>query len=172
MTWIARYRSHAGDYQALVEQIDTQIGGFDRLVALHDEDLRWGTNFLGPLAHAYLQVGDEERFRRAHERMRNLLELHAESDPNNQPFHLSRAEYAALAGDSGGALAALRAAHTRAPLGANYLVSPIFDVLRGEAGFEELEKAVAERVDAERAKLGMPPYRPLRINDKRPSFVN
>jgi TolB-like protein/tetratricopeptide (TPR) repeat protein len=172
LTWIARYRSHAGDYQALVDQIDTQIGGFDRLVALHDEDLRWGTDFLGSLAHAYLQVGDEERFRRAHERMRNLLELHAENDPNNQPFHLGHAEYAALAGDSGGALAALRAAHARAPLGANYLVSPVFDVLRGEAGFEELEKAVAERVDAERAKLGMPPYRPLRINDKRPSFVN
>jgi hypothetical protein len=58
---------------------------------------------------------------------------------------------------------------------ATALDSYIFSSFRGNAQFEALRKRLADKVDAERAKLGMPPYRPIAATDdgnERPSFVN
>ncbi len=43
--------------------------------------------------------------------------------------------------------------------------SPIFDSIREDPRFQDIEQQVLTRVDEERAKLGMEPYRPFAATD-------
>ncbi len=172
LQWLAQYRMFAGSHQALVDQVASEIGSLDRLFELHAENRIWGSEFLGPLAYAYLQVGDEAKFRRTLESMGVALDLQAKSNPDNRWYFFNRAEQAALQGDMEAALSALETSIARGISFAYQLESPIFDSLRSEPRFIALEKQVAAYVDAERAKLGMPPYREAIDTNERPSFVN
>ena len=172
LSWVSRYHLAGGEYQEFVDRVRLQIGGLDQLFELLAEDLIWGSDYLGTLAFAHLQVGDEESYRRLLDHMRYVLELQAGTNPDNWFYHFSRAQLAALSGDADGTLEALRAAHVHGIMLANHLDEPMFDEVRNAPGFAEIEKALYERIDAERAKLGMPPYRGIIEQQDRPSFVN
>ena len=170
--WVTRYHLAAGSYQALVDRVNDELGGLDALLGIYSENMLWGTDFLGPLAFAYLQVGDELRFRRLLDEMGDLLATRARYQSDHWFYHLSRAEYAALSGDADGAIEALKVTERRGLFLASYLESPIFDNLRDRPDFMELERDLFAQVDAARAELGMPPYQPVLSTDDRPTFVN
>ena len=80
-----------------------------------------------------------------------------------------------MSGDEDGTIAAIETALDAGFGAATALDSYIFENFDGNAQFEALRKRLADRGDAERAKLGMPPYRPIAAIDfgnERPSFVN
>ena len=172
LSWVSLYHLAGGEYQELVDRVRLEIGGLDRLFELLAGDLRWGTDYLATLAFAYLQVGDEEGYRRLLDHIRYVLDLQAATDSDNWFYHFSRAQLAALSGDVDGTLEALRAAHAHGIMLANHLEMPMFDGLRDTPGFAEVEAAIDRRIDAERATLGMPPYRGTGEMIRRPSFVN
>ena len=172
LSWVSLYHLAGGEYQELVDRVQLQIGGLDRLFELLAEGLIWDSDYLGTLAFAHLQVGDEEGYRRLLDYMRYVLDLQAETNADNWFYHFSRAQLAALSGDIDGALEALTAAHAHGIMLASHLDFPMFDKVRDAPEFVEIEKALHERIDAERAKLGMPPYRGVTEMRERPSFVN
>ena len=93
--------------------------------------------------------------------MRIKLISDDEKGTDNWVVRRGEAEYAALKGDIEGAINALQRAVAGGYRFAAGFESPIYDNLRDEPKFKELEQTLANYVDEERAKLGMDPYLPV-----------
>ena len=161
--------------QDFIEFVNEQYGSLDGLLQQFPVASQWGTGYLGQLAYAYLQAGDEATFRALMGEMHHAQDVQKEAGTDNWVSRYSRAEYAALNGDINEAIALLQVALDSGYGPALGLDSRVFDNLRDEPRFKEVENALARHVDEERAKLGMPPYRPLPTTEEREersSFVN
>jgi hypothetical protein len=98
--------------------------------------------------------------------MRDDLEAEAAQGADNWIMRYNEAEYAAL---NGGAEEALIAMQNAVDGGYRYAAgfdSPIFSNLKDEPKFDELAQTLAGFVDAERDKLGLPPYEPVSLVDE------
>lgn len=156
-----------------IEYVLAEYGSIDEVLRQVPVGEVWGLGYLPELAYAHLATGDEERFNR----LRGLAGEELESDRargmNNWLIHMSAAEYAALQGDLDGTAAALERALAAGFRDARGLERAIFRGLHGEPRFEALRQKMADLVDAQRAELGMPPYRPLaNTDDERPVYVH
>ena len=149
------------DSQSLVDYVLNEFGTLQTLLTTQSIDQGWGTGYAGPLAYAYLQIGEEQTFAEILEIMRIKLISDDEKGTVNWVIRRGEAEYAALQGDIEGAINALQRAVAEGYRIAAGFESPIFDNLRGEPKFKELEQTLANYVDEERAKLGMDPYLPV-----------
>jgi hypothetical protein len=74
---------------------------------------------------------------------------------------MGEAQYAALTGDTEGAINAIQRAIDSGFRASSDFSSPVFQNMRGDPRFEELQSTLATYVDEERAKLGMDPYLPV-----------
>jgi len=161
--------------QEFIEYVNEQFGSLEKLLETHPVAVAWGAGYLSDLAYAYLQAGDEVTFRLLLEKMRSALDVQSEDGTDNWVSRLGEAQYAALQGDVEGAVSALQYAVDGGFRIANGLDIPVFDGIRNEPRLIEMAQAMADHVDAERAKLGMPPYRPVPATEEpeeRSSFVN
>ena len=161
--------------QEFIEYVNEQFGSLETLLESYPVATAWGAGYLSDLAYAYLQAGDEVTFRLLLEEMRSALDVQSEEGTDNWVSRLGEAQYAALQGDVDGAVAALQHAVDGGYKIANGLDIPVFDGIRNEPRLIEMAQAMADHVDAERAKLGMPPYRPVPAteeHEERSSFVN
>jgi len=147
--------------RAFIDYVLEQYGTLDTLLQTYPIKQGWGIGYAGQLAYAYLQIDDEQTFRALLELARADLDAEYAEGANNWVVRYSEAEYAALTGDRDGALLALQAALDSSYRVAQGFDSPIFRNLEGDPQFEELRQTLANYVDAEREKLGMPPYRPV-----------
>jgi hypothetical protein len=77
----------------------------------------------------------------------------------------SQAEYVALTGELDKVLEQMRHAVASGHVSTYAFSAPIFDSIREDSRFQEIEQQVLTRVDEERAKLGMEPYRPFVATD-------
>ena len=161
--------------QDYIEFVNEQYGSLDGLLQQFPVASQWGTGYLGELAYAYLQAGDEATFRSLLEEMRHAQDVQKAAGTDNWVSRYGRAEYAALSGNIDEAIALLQVALDSGYGPALGLDSRVFDNLREDRRFKEVENVLAQHVDEQRAILGMPPYRPLPTTEEqeeRSSFVN
>ena len=129
---------------------------------LEAEPLRrdWGSSYAGELAYAYLQIGDEEAFAQITKLMRDDLDAKIAAGAENMVVLYGESQYRALTGDTASALDSVERAFDNGTI-PFALDSRVFSNLEGEPRFDALRQELADRIDAERAKLGMPPYLPM-----------
>jgi tetratricopeptide (TPR) repeat protein len=163
----------AGRHQAYIDYIEENYGSVDSLLQDVNLDEAWNTGYLPELAYAYRALGDEESSRRLLPLMREALDVDRADGGDNYFQDFDEAQYFALSGDEEATLAAIETALDGGFGAATALDSYIFESFHGNPQFEALRKRLADRVDAERAKLGMPPYRPIAsTNEERPVFTH
>ena len=78
---------------------------------------------------------------------------------DNRYHWISQAQYAALTGDVDDVLKQMQRAVASGSVSTYAFTSPIFDSIREDPRFRNIEQQVLTRVDEERAKLGMEPNR-------------
>jgi hypothetical protein len=129
-------------------------------------DEAWNTGYLPELAYAYRATGDEDSCQRLLPLMREAIDEDRANGGDNYQQDFDEVLYLALQGDEEATIAAATKALDRGFVAATALDSHIFASFHGNAQFEALRKRLADKVDAERAKLGMPPYRPIPVTDE------
>jgi len=141
------------------------FGNSDGLLQAQPNTGYWGAGYLGPLAYALLQQGKEAGFHRLIEEMGEDLSGQRSAGIDNRYHWVSQAEYAALTGDVDDVLKQMQRAVASGYVSTYAFTSPVFESIREDPRFQNLEKQVLTRVDEERAKLGMEPYRPFTATD-------
>ena len=164
-TAIARYLVASRRHADLIELVERHFGNADGLMQAHPVTGYWNTGYLGPLAYAYLQQGREADFHRLVEEVGNGLSEQRADGGDNRFYWYSEAEYAALTGDVDGVLKQMQRAVASGYISTHAFTSPIFDSVREDPRFQDIEQQIFARVDEERAKLGMDPYRPFAATD-------
>jgi len=175
LRYVGMVLNAAGRHQTYIDYIQKNYGSLDGLLQEVDLDEAWNTGYAPELAYAYRETGNEESFQRLLTVMREAIDVDRAKGGNNFYQDFDEALHFALSGDEDGTIAAIETALDAGFGAATALDSYIFENFDGNAQFEALRKRLADRVDAERAKLGMPPYRPIAAIDfgnERPSFVN
>ena len=177
MLWtIGQIMNAEGQSREYIEFINERLGSIDDVLEEYPAAAAWGTSYLCELAYAYLQVGDEATFKRLLREANAVATAQDADGTENWVTWYQAAARAALVGDIDAAIAAGHNSIDLGYLDANgFSWSRIFDPLREKPEFKALEQRLADRVDANRAALGMPPYRPVAATDEkeRPSsFVN
>jgi len=156
----------AGRHQAYIDYILKHYGSLDGVLQEVNLAEAWNTGYLPELAFAYRATGDEDSCRRLLPLMREAIDEDRANGGDNYYQDFDEALYFALRGDEEATIAAVEKALDGGFTGATALDSDIFASFHGNAQFEALRKRLADRVDAERAKLGMPPYRPIPVTDE------
>jgi hypothetical protein len=173
LRYVGTVLNSAGQHQAYIDYVKERYGSLDGLLRKVDLDEAWDTGYLPELAFAYRAIGDEVSFRRLLSLMREAIDVDRANGGDNYFQDFDEALYFALTGDEEATIAAIETSLDNGFGAATALDSYIFESLRGTAEFEAQRKRLAERVDAERAKLGMPPYRPIaNTNEERPVFTH
>ncbi|MDX1507250.1 MAG: tetratricopeptide repeat protein, partial [Woeseiaceae bacterium] len=157
-----------------VDYIERTFGSLDDLLSRFSIWQPWFPEWKGELAYSYLQVGDEASYRRLRDDMQAAIEDEDAKGTNNWVSAWGKCQLAALDGDLEGLLAEMRAALDIGLVRPDVFNAPIFDFARGDARFQALNREILAEVDAQRAELGLPPYRPIDLtDDEQPaSFVN
>jgi len=156
---IASYLAGSGRYAELIELVERHFGNADGMLQAQPNTGYWGTGYLGPLAYALLQQGKEVGFHRLIEEMGQWLSEQQAAGLDNRYYWISQAEYAALTGDVDEVLKQMQRAVASGYVSTYAFASPIFDSIREGPRFQNIEQQVLTRVDEERAKLEMEPYR-------------
>jgi tetratricopeptide (TPR) repeat protein len=164
-----------GFSQDFIDYINERVGSVEALLDAYPVEIAWGTGYLTSLAYAHLQVGDQATYSMLLEEARKVQEIQREAGTENWVTWFTQAQYDALNGDVDAAIESLQTALDRGFRIPSAFESPIFASLNGEPRYDELVQRLAQLVDEERAKLGMPPYRPIAPTDEEKphsSFVN
>jgi len=161
----AYYLVNAGRYGELIDLVERHFGDHEGLLQGQSADGYWGTGYYGPLAYAYLQQGAETAFRKLTEEMGKALADQRAAGIDNRFQWYSQAEYAALTSDLDEVLEQMRRAVASGHVSTYAFSVPIFDSIRKDSRFQEIEQQALKRLDEERAKLGMEPYRPFVATD-------
>ena len=157
----AYYLLTAGRYSELIDLVERHFGDYEGLLQGQRANGYWGTGYYGPLAYAYLQQGAETAFHGLTMAMGKALADQRAAGIDNRFQWYSQAEYAALTGDVDKVLEQMRRAVASGYVSTFAFSAPIFDSIREDSRFQEIEQRVLVRADEERAKLGMEPYRPF-----------
>lgn len=173
LRYVGMVFNRAGRHQAYVDYVLQHYGSLDGLLQKVDLDEAWNTGYLPELAYAYRALGNEDSFQRLLPLMREAIDVDRAAGGDNYFQDSDEALYFALSGDEEATIAAVETALDAGFGAANFLDSYIFEAFLGNVQFEALRKRLADRVDAERAKLGMPPYRPIsNLKEERPVFTH
>ena len=143
---------------------EERFGSKEALVSDFPVDIDWKAGYAQELAYAYLQTDDETSFRDMLKVTRDALDKQHAEGTDNWVIHFGEAQYAVLTGEIDAAISRLQRAieaGLRFPRGFD---GPMFDSLRDEPRFIEMERQLAALVNEERTKLGMPPFRPFPPN--------
>ena len=164
-TNIADYLAASARYSELIELVARHFGNADGLLQAQPNRGYWGAGYLGPLAFAFLQQGNEVAFHRLIEEMSKEFSEQRAAGFDNRYYWFSQAQYAALTSDVDEVLKQMQRAVASGYVSTAAFASPIFDSVREDPRFQNIEQQVLTRVDEERAKLGMEPYRPFAATD-------
>lgn len=162
---IGDYMNSNGMFAEYVEFAESHFGTLDNLLGEFPVTNSWGTDYLGQLAYAHLQLNNEREFARLTEEMQVALAAQQVAGTDNFVHITGQAELAALSGDVDATLTQLQRALDNGFVSAGGFDTPILDFIREDSRFIEIERSLKARVDEERAKLGMPPYRPIAETD-------
>ncbi|HEY5643467.1 MAG TPA: tetratricopeptide repeat protein [Woeseiaceae bacterium] len=170
LRYVGKVLNRAGEHQAYIDYLLRHYGSLDGLLQEVDLDEAWNTGYLPELAYAYRATGDEKSFDRVRQLIPEAINVDRDAGADNYFQDFDEALYFALSGDEEATAAAIEKALDGGFGTATALDSYIFSNFHGKPRFEALRKRLADRVDAERAKLGMAPYRPMASNDQKRRF--
>lgn len=164
-----------GESEAFLQYIFEHYDSLDELLTRQSVSQGWGSGYLGELAYAYRQRGDEDTASMLIEEMRRALDDDRADGTINWVTHSNEAEYAALSGDSAGAVESWQTAINSGFRMISVFDSAVFSSMRDDKGYQATRQRLLGLIDAERASLGLLPYRPIAASeeaDEHPSFVN
>ena len=101
-----------------------------------------------------------------------IVEAFGDDVQGNWVYTIATARQAAMTGDDEQALISLRQTLDNGGLLLLEIDAPYYDHLRNDERFQAIRAELAQKVDEQRAILGMPPYRPVQPTEERPTFVN
>jgi TolB-like protein/Flp pilus assembly protein TadD len=150
---------HDGRFVELVSFLESRWPDLDALESSFPARNGFGAYLMGNIAHAYSRVGDSKKFDDAMARYQASLEWQIEQGASNGSLTRSRAHYAMLAGDHDGALALLGQVYEQGGLPIIPLTkeTSVFAPLRGDPRFEAVLSQMRERLNQQRAILGLEP---------------
>jgi TolB-like protein/Tfp pilus assembly protein PilF len=160
-----------GRSDALIRFVEGHFQSIETLLEEYPSNQGWDTGYLGPLAWAYRQRGDDATVATLIEAMAADLENDFRME-NNWARSVSVAQHAALSGDDEAALAELQYAIENGLRAIMVFEDPIFSGLAERPEYRALRSKLIALVDQQRAAMGMAPYRPLHSIEERPTFVN
>ncbi len=162
----SRWLRHASDYLVsrgraaeMVAIVEKHYGDTKSVISELPVRSPYGTEYLGPLAYAYLQVGRQEDFELLVEWMEEVLAAEEASRGFNWYFWYCKAQHAALTANAEAATAYMQEAYD-AGFATVVFAEPIFDLLEDDAAFQAVKAKIVERGNRERAELGLDPYKP------------
>jgi hypothetical protein len=159
--------------RGFIDYVQQKFGSIESLLKEYPFEQAWGVGYAAEIAYASLQIDDEKTFRELLDLMRDSLDEQTADGADNWVTRYDEARLAALLGDVDAALAAMQLALDGGYRVAEGFSSHIFSSLEAEPSYDELVTALSDLVDAERAKLSMPPYEPLLQNiatEKKPAW--
>ena len=161
-----------GEVETYLGLVERNFGSAANLLARHPVTESWGTEYLAELAWAYRQAGEDDVAQMIVDESARTIAQYGDDVQGNWVYTLAIARHAALTGDDETALAAMRESVDNGMRIIFELDAPFYAHLREDERFQSIRTDLLEIVDAERAKAGLPPYRPVAPSEDRPTFVN
>jgi hypothetical protein len=161
-----------GEADTFLEYVEEEFGTAEELLAEHPVSQSWDTGYVAELAWAYQQAGDEETAAMLVAESGKTVETYGEDVQGNWVYTTATARHAAMTGDDEQALISMRQTLNNGGLLLLEIDAPFYDHLRDDERFQAIRADMAQKVDEQRAILGMPPYRPVQPTEERPTFVN
>jgi TolB-like protein/Tfp pilus assembly protein PilF len=153
-----------GDYQRLLTLVDTQFGGLDALLEKEPRLNSFGLGYMSSLAWAYRQLNMDAQYAKVLAAMEKAAAAQGQRWPTPGPEILSRLFYSAVTGDEAAMVAAARAADDEFEISdVEPFNAPFFGTYADNTEFQAIRTAIIERGNAERAKLGLPPFNPIEM---------
>jgi TolB-like protein len=156
----ADYLGALGRYAEMFAIVEKEYGGVEEIIAALPQEGGWGTEFLSPLAYVYLQAGRDDEFQILADEMKRVLDIAREAGYDNWYHWYCQAHYAALIGETDGAIEHLQRALDKGFVSVLF-IEPLFRLLKDDPRLREIEATALARANEERAKLGLAPYRPI-----------
>ena len=161
-----------GEVDAYLEFVKDNYGSAASLLVAQPASQAWGTAYLPVLAWTYRQNGETEAARLFIDEASRIIAEFPPDVARNWVYSNAVARQAALTGDDELALAKLRQSVED---GLRILIEldlPLYNHLREDDRFKAIADDLLRAVNDERAKVDLPPYRPLSATEERPTFVN
>lgn len=155
----AEYLAARGRSDEIIDIVNRTYGDLESLLQDLPVEDSYGTEYLGPLAYAYLQVDRVDEYKRLLAQMKVVLDAQQARGSDNWYQWWCQAQYAVLSGDlDTGATYLKRAVDD----GATSVVrlEPLWDLTGDDARFQAIFASMVARGNAERAELGWEPFRP------------
>lgn len=148
-----------GENSRLVEFVETRWENLDDFEASYPSNEANGAFMMAFIAQAYGQLGNEEKFDEAMERLQSGLDHQLSQGANNPFFQFTRAVHAMLSGDREAALDYLEVAFSK---GFGFAFNDprawtVFAPLNGDPRYELAKAGMLEHINDERQKLGWEP---------------
>ena len=147
-----------GQYKELITFIESRWPDLATIEAEYPDDGS-GFDLMLDIANAYSAVGNEAKFNDAMARIRAAHDRDAEQAANNEWLALNEARYYVLAGERETALDMLALATENGMILGERLeqIFPEFAILATIPEYEAIQTEIFERVNTERAELGLEP---------------
>jgi len=148
-----------GRFSELIAFLESHWADLDTLERNFPNRDGYGAYLLGSIAHAYSRVGELEKFDDAMARFRVSLDWQIGQGASNGALTGSRARFAMLSGDHEGALELLEQVFEQGglPIIPLTMETSVFAPLRGDPQFESVLTQMRERLNEQRAALGLEP---------------
>ena len=155
-----------GEYGRLPALVDAQFGSLDTLLEKDPRLYNPGLGYMPSLAWAYRQLDREAEYAKVLSAIEKAVAAKNEKWPNSGRATFSRILFAALSGDEATMLAAARTvAEVFGTANVEPFDGPVFAPYEDNAEFQAIRATIMERGNAERAKLGLPPYNPIELTN-------
>ncbi len=155
--WYFQSLVENGRFAQLVQELESIWPGLDEFSANWSGKGGYGYDAMGFVAHAYREVGNQEKYDDAMSRFSSTLNLQLAQGANNWVFNMSRAHFAALADDHDAAISFLEIAFDQGA----YLDTtsdtawPIFKSLNGDPRYEAAKAKMNARLSIELEKMAL-----------------
>lgn len=152
------------DWQSAVDALAEHSQSLDGFRDSHEMMLAKSYSPALSLAVAYKGLGDEERYRKFAELEKDALETRWINDGfHNHEYSTNMARLYALEGRNNEAMLELERLITTGPNDPRELIHPAYDGMRDLPAFRKLQDLQRQRVNVERAKLGLAPIQGVSI---------
>ena len=161
-----------GETDTFLEFIEANYGSAASLLIAQPASQGWGTEYLPVLAWAYREDGQTEAARLFIDEASRIIAEYPPDVGRNWVYLMGEARHAALTGDDDLALSKLRESVENGFRILLELDLPLYDHLREDERFRSIAADLLRLVNDERAKVDLPPYRPISATEERPTYVN
>lgn len=155
----AEYLAARGRSDEIIDIVNRTYGDLESLLQDLPVEDSYGTEYLGPLAYAYLQVDRVDEYKRLLAQMKVVLDAQQARGSDNWYQWWCQAQYAVLSGDLDTGATYLKRAVDDGATGVVRL-EPLWDLTGDDARFQAIFASMVARGNAERAELGWEPFRP------------